>query len=263
MFRRLNALEKSLGSKLFERLATGYRTTDSGLRLIEAAERMETEALALDRDLTGRDTRLSGQLRVTCSETLGFKILTAEIARFRKLHPGIEIDLSVENRVIDLSRREADVALRATRPSEGDLFGRKIADIAWGLFAAHAYVKAHGALKRIDDLAKHAMIGWSDTAPQTKAARWIAKHTPAAAVGLRVNTILNQYIAARDGLGIALLPVYLPAKDERLTRVFALKDFTTEMWIVTHRSLKDTARVRAFMEIVGDGVKRRIAELSR
>jgi len=263
MFRRLNTLEDALGSKLFERLPTGYRPTDSGLRLIEAAERMETEALALDRELTGRDTRLSGQVRVTCSETMGFKILTGEIARFRKLHPGIEIDLSVENKVIDLSRREADVALRATRPSEGDLFGRKIADIAWGLFASPAYVKAHGALGRVDELAKHAVIGWSDTAPQTKAARWIAKHVPASAIGFRSSTILNQYIAAKDGLGVALLPTYLPAGDERMTRLLAMKGFTTEMWIVTHRSLKDTARVRTFMEIVGDGVKRRIAELSR
>lgn len=263
MFRRLNALEDGLGSKLFERLPTGYRPTDSGLRLIEAAERMETEALALDRELTGRDTRLSGQLRVTCSETLGYKILTGEIARFNKLHPGIDIDLSVDNRVIDLSRREADVALRATRPSEGDLFGRKIADIRWGLFASANYLREHAAPKRIDDLAKHAVIGWSETAPQTKAARWIAKHVPATAIGFRSSTILNQYIAAKDGLGVALLPVYLPTGDGRLVRVLALKDFTTEMWIVTHRSLKDTARVRAFMEIVGDGVKRSIAELSR
>lgn len=263
MFRRLNALEDGLGSKLFERLQTGYRPTESGLRLIEAAERMETEALALDRDLTGRDTRLSGQLRVTCSETMGFKILTGEIARFGKLHPGITIDLSVENKMIDLSRREADVALRATRPSEGDLFGRKLADIRWGLFASADYLKAHGAPKRADDLAKHIVIGWSDSAPQTKAAGWLAKHVPASVIGFRSSTLLNQFIGAKDGLGVALLPVYLPAGDGKIVRVLALKDFTTEMWIVTHRSLKDTARVRAFMEIVGDGIKRSITELSR
>src|SRR5690349_17629046 len=76
MFRRLNAIEAAIGAKLFERLASGYRPTEAGQRLIESAERMEAEALALDRDLTGRDTRLSGQLRVTCSETLGLKVLT-------------------------------------------------------------------------------------------------------------------------------------------------------------------------------------------
>src|SRR5436190_1914850 len=124
MFRRLTALEKELGSKLFERLATGYRATESGRRLLEAAERMETEALALDRDLTGRDTRLTGQLRVTCSETLAYRILLGEMARFRRDYPGITVDLIVDNRVIDLSRREADVALRATRPAQRDPIGR-------------------------------------------------------------------------------------------------------------------------------------------
>lgn len=263
MFRRLNALEASLGSKLFERLPTGYRSTESGRRFIEAAERMETEALTLDRDLTGRDTRLSGGLRVTCSETLGYRILTREIARFGERHPGITVDLMVENKVIDLSRREADVALRATRPSQGDLFGRKIAEVRWALFASTGYLKGRSAPRRIDDLARHAVIGWSDSAPQTKAARWIARHVPAAAIGFRSNNLLNQYIAARDGLGIALLPVYLPTGDESVTRLLAVKELVTEMWIVTHRSLKDTARVRAFMEIVGDAVKRQIAELSR
>src|SRR5690606_7949395 len=216
MFRKLNALEKALGSKLFERLPTGYRATDSGLRLIETAERMETEALALDRELTGRDTRLSGHLRVTCSETLGFKILTREIARFGKQHPGIIVDLSVDNKTIDLSRREADVALRAMRPSEGDLFGRKLADIRWGFFASADYAKAHGLPKRVDDLARHVIVGWSDSAPQTKAAAWLLKHVPPSAMNFRSSTLLNQYIAAKDGLGVALLPIYLPAGDESL-----------------------------------------------
>jgi DNA-binding transcriptional LysR family regulator len=264
MFRRLNTLEAALGTTLFERLATGYRTTDSGLRLIEAAERMETEALALDRDLTGRDTRLSGQLRVTCSETMGFRILTGEIARFGQQHPGITVDLSVDNRLIDLSRREADVALRATRPTEGDLFGRKLADIRWGLFASPDYLKARPAPKRVDDLGTHAIIGWSDAAPQTKAAGWLERHVPVSAIGFRSSTLLNQFIAAKDGLGIALLPIYLPAGDDGIARALGpLKDLTTEMWIVTHRSLKDTARVRAFMEIVGDGIRRSIGTLSR
>jgi DNA-binding transcriptional LysR family regulator len=264
MFRRLNTLEKALGAQLFERLATGYRLTDSGQRLIEAAERMETEALALDRDITGRDMRLNCIVRVTCSETMGYKILPAEIARFGKLHPGITVDLSVENKMVDLSRREADVALRATRPSEGDLFGRKIADIRWGLFASADYLKAHGAPKRIGDLAKHVFVGWSESAPQTRASVWLGKHVPPSAIGFRSNSMLNKLVAARDGLGIAVLPIYLPAGEQNIVRLLEpLHDLATEMWIVTHRSLKDTARVRAFMEIVGDGIKRSIAELSR
>lgn len=260
MYRRLNALEKEIGSQLFERLATGYRPTKSGRTLIETAERMESEAIALDRELTGRDTRLSGQLRVTCSETLAFRLLTGEIARFRAAQPGIMIDLLVDNRMIDLSRREADIALRATRPAQGDLFGRKLNDIHWALYASTDYQKSSPTLKRVADLERHSLVGWTESSPQTKAASWLAKNVPSGAIGFRSSGLINQLMAANEGLGIALLPTYLAAPNPKLVRVLPLKDLVTELWIITHRSLKDTARVRTFMEIVGNGLKRKIAE---
>jgi DNA-binding transcriptional LysR family regulator len=261
MFRRLNAAEAALGAKLFERLAAGYRPTEAGLRLIEAAERIETETLALDRELTGRDTRLTGTLRVTASETLAFGMLTSEIARFRERHPGIVVEVLVDNRVLDLSRRETDIALRATRPSQGDLFGRKLADVRWCFYGAPG---ADGLLKTRRDLARHAIIRWAEATQPTKAAAWLAKHLPDAPAGYRTGSLVNQFMAAKAGLGLALLPCYLGDADAGLVRVLApLPDLTTELWLVTHRSLKDTARIRAFMEVVGDGLKRRMAEISR
>jgi DNA-binding transcriptional LysR family regulator len=264
MFRRLNAVEAAIGAKLFERLASGYRATEAGQRLIEAAERMEAEALSLDRDLTGRDTRLSGQLRVTCSETLGLKGLIPLIRAFRDKHPGIVVELSVDNRQVDMARREADVAIRATRPAEGDLFGRKIADVQWSFFAATTYLKRRGTPRRLADLGSHDLIGFADTAPQTKAGAWLSRQVPRTTFGFRASGFVSQYVAARAGLGIALLPVYLAADDKDLMPVLGrLSDLVTEMWIVTHRSLKDTARVRSFMDDVGDGVRREVARLSR
>jgi DNA-binding transcriptional LysR family regulator len=261
MFRRLNALEAQIGAKLFERLPHGYRPTDSGQRFIEAAERMETEALALDRDLTGRDARLSGMLRVTVSETSAYRLLPTELAQFRAAHPGIVIELTVENRMIDLSRREADVAMRATRPTQGDLFGRKLSDIRWALYATPGYLKAHSAPAHTDDLARHALIGWTETAG-TRAAAWIARHAPAEACGYRSNSIVNQMMAAKTGMGIAVLPRYLAEPEKDLTRLkLAPEGLLNELWLATHASLKDTARIRSFMEIVGEGVKRRIAML--
>jgi DNA-binding transcriptional LysR family regulator len=258
VFRRLNALEEGLGTKLFERLAAGYQPTEAGHRLIAAAELMEEQALALDRELTGRDTRLSGKLRVTASETMGFRLLTDEIAAFRKQYPGILIELAVDNRVYDLSRREADVALRATKPEQGDLFGRKLVDIHWALFAAPDYLKANPAPVTLKTLGKHQVVGWSVQAP-TKAAAWIDAHVPAESVGFRSSGLINQFMAARAGLGLALLPTYLAAADPALKRALTLKDLVTELWLVTHQSLKDTARVRAFMTIVGEEVKHKLS----
>lgn len=264
MFRRLNALERSLGTKLFERLASGYRATGSGQRLLETAERMETEALALDRDLTGRDTRLSGTVKVTASETLAFGVLTGEIARFREAHPGIVVELMVDNRVLDLSRREADIALRATRPAQGDLFGRKLAEISWRFYASPAFLSAHGKPRSMRDLDKRPLISWGEATQPTKAAAWLARNLGAASVGYRTGSLVNQMMAAKAGIGVALLPSYLGNVDAGLTPILpVLPDLSTELWLVTHRSLKDTARIRTFMDIVGDGVKKRLAGAMR
>jgi DNA-binding transcriptional LysR family regulator len=257
VFRRLGAIERALGSKLFERHATGYRPTESGRRVIDTAERIETETLALDRDLAGRDTRLTGHLRVTASETLAFGGLASEIARFRALHPGITVELMVDNRIIDLSRREADVALRATRPQQGDLFGRKLIDVRWCFYAAPSYLAAHPPPRRLSDLGKHAAIGWGEAVQPTKAAAWITANIPAAAIGYRTGSLVSQFMAAKAGMGLALLPSYLGEGEPGLQRVLGpLSDLRTELWMVTHKALKDTARVRAFMDVVGSGLAR-------
>lgn len=117
VFRRLAALEARLGLPLFERGPGGaYQPTTAGARAALAAERMEDEALGMARDLAGQDRRLTGRLRVTCSETLAYQLLTRHIARFRAAHPGVVVELIVDSRVLNLSRREADVALRVARP---------------------------------------------------------------------------------------------------------------------------------------------------
>ena len=264
LFRRLNALERDLGVALFERLPTGYRTTDAGERLVGAAERIEAEAIALDRELTGRDTRLSGRLRVTSSETLAFRVLTDEIARFRRSHPGIEVELVIDNRPLDLSRREADVALRAARPTQGDLFGRKLADIAWAVYGAPDCLGSRGAPADPEDLAGCPFVGWGEAALPVKAAAWLAESVTAEAVAYRSSSLLNQLVAAKAGIGLAVLPCYLADPEPGLIRVLPpIADLTTELWLITHKTLKGTARVRAFMEIVGDGVRRSLAALVR
>jgi DNA-binding transcriptional LysR family regulator len=138
VFRRLNALEQRLRVRLFDRHARGYQLTTAGERAASAAERVETELLALDREITGRDQQLSGVVRVTASETFSHAVLPPLFAQFHALHPRIRVVLSIDNRVMDLSRREADVALRVRRPTDPDLFGRKLTDVAWAFFGARA-----------------------------------------------------------------------------------------------------------------------------
>ena len=263
-FRHLNALEADLGAKLFERLPGGYRPTAAGERLLDSAERMEAEAIAIDRDLFGGDTRLTGKLRVTSSETLAFRILTAEIARFRAAHPGIEVELTIDNRAADLSRREADVALRAQRPREPDLFGRKLADILWAVYGSNDLLEKHSLTGRKGGLSGDKFIGWAETTQDIRAARWLAENIPREAFVYRSSSVLNQLVAAKAGMGLAVLPCYLGDPEEGIARAAPpVPELTTELWLITHQALKGSARVRAFMDFVGEGTRKALPTLVR
>lgn len=260
VFRRLNGLEQRLAVRVFERLPGGiYQLTPAGERMAAAAERMEDETLALARDIAGADGRLSGRLRVTSSETLAYSRLTKHLAEFRAVHPGIVVELAIENRVLSLSRREADVALRPIRPKEGDLWGRKLAGVAWTFFASPAYLDARdGPIRETSALGPHALIGWEETAGGIMAADWLDRNVSAERFVYRTNSLVNQAVAARAGIGLALLPCYLGDGEPGLVRALTepIEELAGELWIVTHSDLKGTARVRAFFDVVGEGLVR-------
>lgn len=254
VFRRLNELEGRLGARLFERSARGYRLTEAGELAATAAERVETELHALDREITGRDRQLSGSVRLTASETLSYGVLPQLIARFRRAHPGIQLTLTIDNRVLDLSRREAEVALRTRRPMEGDLFGRKLADIAWAFYGSSTQRPVR---RRADalDFSGRDVIGWDEPSDRIAASAWLHEHVPAAQIIYRSNSLVHQLMAARAEIGIALLPCYLADPVSELRRISApLAELQSELWIVTHKALKDTARIRACLTIIGDGI---------
>jgi len=254
VFRRLAALEQGLGVRLFDREGA-YRPTAAGERLAQAAERIEAEAAALDRELTGVDQRLTGRLRVTCSETMAFRLLPAQLAAFRRAHPGILLELVVDNRQLSLARREADVALRTSRPEEGHLWGRRLAGIAWAAYASSTYLDGRAGPSDAE-LAGHELIGWEEGSAPVRAAAWLAGQVPKERLVYRSNSLINQHAAARAGLGVAVLPCYLADPDPELPRLMPpIEALTGELWIVTHVDLKATARVRAFMTLVGEGLR--------
>jgi DNA-binding transcriptional LysR family regulator len=250
-FRRLGSLEERLGVRLFERLPGGsYLPTAAGERAAVAAERIETETAALGRDIAGQDVRLTGRLRVTSSETLAFRLLTSAISQFRQIHAGITVELVIDNRVLNLSRREADVALRVMRPSESDLYGRKLSEIAWTVYAPRGLVDGTTVLSDLP------VIGWEEGVRGINAADWLSRNVSDATVVYRTNSVVNQLVAARAGLGAAVLPCYLGDPEPALVRLLdPVPELSRELWIVTHMDLRRTARVRAFLDIVGEALQ--------
>jgi DNA-binding transcriptional LysR family regulator len=255
VFRRLNALEKRLRVRLFDRSPRGYQLTAAGERASAAAERIETELHTLDRDITGRDQQLSGTLRVTASETLSHAVLPNLFAAFQAQHPRIQLVLTIDNRVLDLGRREADVALRTRRPTDAGLFGRKLAGISWAVYGPVASGKGLRREGRTFGFARHAVIGWDEPGARIAASDWVAQHVPAEQIVYRSNSLVNQLMTVRAGVGIAVLPCYLADTDPGVRRLTAtIPEIAGELWIATHKDLKETARVRAFLSIIGDGI---------
>jgi DNA-binding transcriptional LysR family regulator len=239
-----------------------YRPTPTGQRLAAGAERIESETDALDRDLAGADLSLTGSLKVTAPESLAWRLLPELIANFRKLHPGISVDLIVDNRVLNLSRREADVALRAAQPQEADLFGRKLANIGWTIYGhADRHVEV-GQAEALRAFRRGPTIGW-EASIGTLGGAWIDRHTDEGAVVYRTTSLINQFAAAREGIGLALLPCPLADSEPALVRLAPpLKVFERELWIVTHVDLRRTGRVRAFLDVVGAGLVARRRQLA-
>ncbi len=256
VFRRVNRLEGALAVRLFERLPAGYVATAEGERLLATAQRMEEEANALDRAIAGSDCRLTGLLRITSSETTANHLLTRYLASFRALHPGIEIELIVENRILSLTRREADIALRPARPSENELFGRKLSDIGWAIYGSGGYLAGKEQPREPSDLAGHTLIGWDEPQPYGALTRWLARVAPDNRASYRSNSLLNQLTAVREGIGLAALPCFLGDSEAGLIRVIApIPELARELWLVTHKDLRHTARIGAFFAMMAEAVK--------
>jgi len=248
VFRRLGVIESELEVRLFERLPGGFLATAAGEALRAAAERVEAEVLDAERKLSGQDLRLTGSLRVTAPDTLALRLLPEALAAFRPAYPGIEVELSIDNGIADLTRREADVAVRPTdRPPEA-LVGRRIAAIAFAAYGAPGYLRETAGRP----LAAHAWIAPDESLRRLAVARWLRDELPDAAVALRSDSLMGLFEAARAGLGLALLPCFMADPEPGLVRVTGpLDGAATSLWLLTHEDLRRTARVRAFLDFVG------------
>jgi molybdate transport repressor ModE-like protein len=237
--RRVTSLEAMLGRPLFERRADGYALTAQGKELLDEASVMEEAALSVLRRVeTGNE--LNGVVRLTANRTLADRFL---IDRLRKLHdcyPGLNLELIGDARVVSLARREADIALRLGTPKDSDLMTRKVATIAFGLYASPAYC---------DKLAcgdKPEFIGYDRDSDFIFEASWLTHQFPDARFTFRTNSQTSQAAAARAGYGVALLPQFLAASDPGLVAVeFGDLLPDREVWLLIRRDVGKAPLIRA------------------
>jgi DNA-binding transcriptional LysR family regulator len=251
VLRRITAFEKGLGLRLFERLPTGYVLTAGGRELIEAARHVNDTIVGLERKLAGQDLRLSGTVRVTTTDSLMGSLLPDILAAFRKAHPGIQLEVAISNALLNLSRRDADVAIRPAENPPEHLVGRSIGKVAFAVYAGGDYLSRH----KKTALADHQWVAPDDSLSGISIARWMRAELSNSEVTLRADSVLGLKLAAEAGLGLAALPCYLGDTSPRLVCVHApIRAMETALWILTHDDLRHTARIRAFTEFAANAL---------
>ena len=256
VFRRLAQIEERLGSRLFERSRTGYALTPCGEEMVRLAERMGDDIVAFERKVTGHDLRPSGELRVTTNDPVLVHLLSGVLAEFRAAYPDIVLDVVVTNEELNLSKRDADVAVRSTVDPPEALIGRRVATVAWAVFGSPAL--AGEPFAPAGDAATRPWVGFGDALAALKPAKWLRDKVGAERVACRIDSVLGLAAAAAAGIGLALLPCFVGAATPGLVRLAPpVPELDTALWLLTHPDLRNTARVRAFLDFAAMEIARR------
>ncbi len=252
--RRLAELERRIGRPLVTRQPSGYRLTELGREMVAPAERVEQAVLALEQQLTVLTRDASGVLRVACPEPIVYRITQSKLLkRFQAKHPDLRIEFVMSDKYIDLSKGEADVALRSGDTDDAALVGRRIADSLWAVYASRRYVEQHGAPSRVEDLEQHLVVGLDESMAKHRAATWLARVAPNAKIVARNNSVLGLVYAVKSGIGIAPLPTALGDNEPDLVRVLGPIAELARVWrVLAHPDARRTPRVSAFFDFIAE-----------
>ncbi|PWC49798.1 LysR family transcriptional regulator [Azospirillum sp. TSA6c] len=254
VLRRVTALEQAMGARLFDKLPGGYVLTAAGDEMQRVAQKMEEDLAAANRLLSGRDTRISGSLRVTTVDILTLYVLPRHIAAFRRRHPDLRVDLVAAEASLSLTRREADVAIRATTSPPENLVGRAVSGLAFAVYGGAGYLEEAGTG---GDLDRHPWVGLDESFDHTNLAHWMKRMVPAGSVRYRVNSVAGAVEAVRAGIGLGLLPCGVVDRDPAFRRIGEpVQEADAKLWLLTHEDLRHMGRVRAFLDFMADALTR-------
>lgn len=257
MGRRLAALEQRAGARLLLKTPRGYTLTASGEAILGNVERIEAEALAVERRITGRDVRLEGIVRITTVESFAAEVVMPILAGLRQGHPGIAVELLADVRNLNLTRREADVALRMARLDQPDLTARRIGVLGFGLYASPSYLAARGTPAFEHGGEGHEVILTQPELLGGAEMTWLTGILPRAVPALRTNSRYGHRAAALAGLGIACLARYLGDAVPLVRLAPPVPPPVRELWLAVHTDIRHMPRIRAVTEALAAGVKAR------
>lgn len=253
--RRVAALEKSLGTKLFRRLTTGSELTGEGERFLSVAERIEADMIAARAEIAGESDEVAGVVRIGAPDGFGVAFLAPRLGVLTERHPALSVQLVPVPRSFSLSRREADIAITVERPTEGRLVAAKLVDYTLGLFASRAYLERAGTPTSADELRRHRLVGYVPDLVISPPLDYAPEMLPDWQSSFAVSSALGQVEAVRSGAGIGILHSFIARMHDELVPVTAAPPIRRAYWLVYHETVRPLRRVQAVSSFIASLVE--------
>jgi DNA-binding transcriptional LysR family regulator len=250
--RRIAALEEGLGERLFDRAAGGYRLTEVGSAMVQSAERVESEVEAFGRMVAQRSRKLSGVIRFTTNDVLAECMLHPWLGEFTERFSVVQVETIVTDRRLDLSRGEADIALRSAREAvQGDgLAMRRLASGKWGVYCSRAYAAENGKPRSPEEIANHPIVGGAGDLARFEPDFLKQARARGAVVRSASSSILNIAAAIRAGVGVGGIPCMLGGLDPQLEQCFLYDEADYDLVLIVREEMRALPHVRAFIDFI-------------
>lgn len=249
--RQVDALEEELGVILFERLGRGLTLTPSGHELLSHVRGMGEAASQMSLAATGRSEALEGSICITATEVTAIYDLAPIIAKLRKIHPGVEVEVAASDDSKDLRRREADIAMRNYRPKENDLVARKIGDEVAMLYASAEYIEKYGVPTKLRDLRNHKFVGFDGSDEMVKQLASIGLEISDENITVRAGNHMVHWELTKAGVGIGIMPERVGDLEPKVRSLMpSFRKMAYPVWLVAHRELHTSRRVRTVFDFI-------------
>jgi DNA-binding transcriptional LysR family regulator len=252
VFRRLGDIERRMGVTLFDRSRTGYNPTLAGEEAAKTAQLMAGLVWDVERQIQGKDLSPAGTVRITTTDSLFVGFLSPILKQFQAVYPDIKLEISLSNDVLNLTKRETDIAIRPLLTPPEHLIGRKTISIAQAIYGHENHVPQVPEL----ELQNLAWVGPDESMTYRELDHWMLENGYAQSVQCRVNSLVGMVAAVREGLGIAALPCYLGDMEPGLIRLGAvIPELSTDLWLLAHTDLRKNTRMRITLDYLASSIR--------
>jgi len=250
--RHIQQMEHKTGLNLFKRTTQGLTPTIAAQNLLAPCQQMQQLAHGLEREISGQNQTLQGNIRISANELVGMYLLPAAITQFQNMHPQVSLELLIDNEVSNLNKREADLALRMFRPTQADLVVKRLPNLPLAMFGEENYLNKYGTPESVQDLLDHKLIGFDEVSSYVDLAQardWPLKRD---SFVVRTDNLLTQIALLKSGAGLVVTHKALGDALPNIRQVLPKIDIPElEFWLVCHSDVHYNRAIREFMLFLG------------